>query len=116
MANDALAFVLNDGIKSIAGLHVGEVRPCPEDFERPQLSTVLMRNDVVRIIRTGAEVLKSSENFPRQLLSGYRAIGSIGTPLRAAEHLFQVARLHGTFFSGGHANSGFGVNLQVFSP
>src|SRR5215813_10662389 len=109
MANDALAFVLNDGINSIAGLHVGEVRPCAEDFERAQLTTVLMGNDVVRIIRTRAEVFESSENFPRQLLSGDRAIGSIGTPLRTAEYIFQVARPHGTLFPGGHANSGFGV-------
>ena len=77
-------------VERVAGLHVGEVRPRAEHAQRPQLAAVLVRDDVVGIVGAGALVAEAAEDLARQQPRRGGAVGAVGVPVRALEHLGQI--------------------------
>src|SRR5262245_22351650 len=53
------------------------VQPCRKYAKTAKFSTILMREDVVRIVRSGAEILKRANRNAAQKFARYRAILSI---------------------------------------
>ena len=58
-------------------LDVGEVGPRAEHAQRPQLATVLVRHEIVGVVRTRAGVLVAAENLAREQAAGDDAIGAV---------------------------------------
>ena len=112
--DDTFSVFLDHRVECVAGFHVCEIRPCAENLERSQLPPMLVRDDVIRIIRTRSEILEAAEDFSRQKLARNRAVRTIRTSFRPAQYIFQIAPAHRTNFSGRHADDGLFLDLKIF--
>ena len=93
VSNDAAAVLGDNGIERVAGLHVHQIGPCAEHFQRPQLAPVFVRDDVVGIVGTGAVVAKPAHGPSRQRAGRDRSVRPVGL-VGAPEHGLEVAALH----------------------
>ena len=66
MTNETASVRRDQRVERVAGLHVHQVRPRAEHLQRAKLAPVLVRNDVIRIVRARAVVAKASERAARK--------------------------------------------------
>src|SRR6185369_12054178 len=64
-------------VERVRGLEVRQVSPCTEDTERAQIAAMLMRHDVVRIVRTCALEQISADNLPREQTASDNAVRAV---------------------------------------
>ena len=94
MPDDAAAVFGHHRVERVAGLHVHEVGPCAEHLERTQLAPVLVRHDVVGIVRARAVVAEAANRAPRQAARRDGAIAAVRAPVRPREDGVEIVARH----------------------
>ena len=73
-------------------------------------------NDIVGIVGSGAVITEASKRLPWQRPPGNSAIRSIIVPMRALQHLLEIAQLHRSAMSGGRREARFLPDLELLGP
>ncbi len=90
VADHAASSLGDERVQGVAGLHVREVRPRAEDTKGAEFAAVLMRHEIVRVVRARALIPEPAQDLAGQEAARGRAVRPVGTPVGAFEHLVDV--------------------------
>ena len=90
----AAAVLGHDGVERVARLHVHQIGPGAKHLQGAQLAAVLVRDDVVGVVRTGAVVAEAADRTAGHGARGHGAIAAVRAAVRPLEHVVKVAPFH----------------------
>src|SRR4030095_10594752 len=111
-----LASVLGDqSVEGIDAARVIMIQPGAENPQSAQLTSMFMRNDVVRIIRADTVVSILPEKSPWNKLAGHGSILAIGSLPGSSENLIKVLFLHRPYFPDQIFKFGLRAQLELIA-
>src|SRR5262245_33139738 len=91
------------------------VQPCRQDPKTTKLTPVFMRNDIIRIVGSGAIVLERSDRAAREKLACNRAVSPIRKFVNARKNLIQIGFTHLALRAEAHAYFRRWIDHQAFT-
>ena len=92
--HDAATVLGDHGVERVPRLHVRQIGPGAEHLQGPQLAPVLVRDDVVGVVRAGAVVAERTDRTPGHAARGHGAIRPVRAAMRPRENVVEVAPFH----------------------
>src|SRR3954464_3968779 len=101
-------------VKRVQRLQVGQICPGAEDTQGPELAPVLVRHDVVWIVRAGTGVSEGADDFAGQETAGHYAVRPVRVPGHALEQLVDVVARERRPLSVWTPEGSLRIELHVF--
>ena len=92
--------VPRENVQRIDGAGIIVVQPRRENAQATKLAAVLVREDVVRVIRSGPVILKWTERRSGNVLAGHRAIGTVLGLVNPLQDYIKVRLCQGPLAAG----------------
>src|SRR5262245_33037155 len=90
MTDDGPSTFLDERVESVSRFHVDQIRPCAKNLQRSQLASMLVRNDVVRVIGARAVIAETTNHPARNRTAGQHAIRTVRLSRSTSEQLFEI--------------------------
>ena len=94
MADELAAVFLDQHVDGVDGARVVVVEPGRHHPEAAQLAAVLMGEDIVRVVGTGAVIAERPQVLARQDLAGHGPVAAVRGPGHFIEQLVDVPPVH----------------------